>query len=224
MAVTRTLWCYDSLLFLGASAVAAALCAGSLRAHSVDDDGKSKVGDLQTTTAKADPANSQLRIIKGVVLDGDENAVSSAVAVGGIGGTGMSNHQVFTTDGERRFPWAIPAGGNLFRVFAHKPGTNLATWTRWLDADSKGNEIERTDRTDRNLQDGHLRLAVGGRVFGTSASSVEPSERRDEIWDILAPDHAHLLTESDARGEVEGAAIDGRLFTRRRRAQHPDVV
>ncbi len=126
-------------------------------------------GSLRSATAKAGASDSPSRTIKGVILDLDNNPASGVVVVIGLAGTGTSNHQVLTTDGEGRFSWPIPAGGVVASVYAHKPGRAIAN-SRWVDAGKTRDDIELHLReTDRApfaavLVDGDGKPIAGARV------------------------------------------------------------
>jgi hypothetical protein len=105
-----------------------------------------------------------------LIRDAGGEPAAGVTIVGGLSGSGTSNHRVVTTDKNGRFSWPIPPDGGLICLFAHKPGRVITTWMRWFDTERQGDDIElKLRKTDPDpftivLIDGQERPIVGAKV------------------------------------------------------------
>jgi hypothetical protein len=152
-----------------------------LHAHTTEAQERPRRGASEKAPANFGSAEHPKRAITGVILDGDDNPIPDALLVAGLDGTGTSNHTVFTTDREGRFSWPIPAGAISVVLYAHKPGYRPIAWPRWLEAKSKGDEIElrlhkvKSDPFVATVVDGEDTPIAGARVRVEMRASVQES-------------------------------------------------
>jgi hypothetical protein len=128
--------------------------------------------------------------------------------VGGLSGTGVSNHLVVATDKDGRFSWPIPTGGGLVSLYVHRPGYALSTWMRWFDTRTAGDDIEMqlrkapADPFLATLVDEDDRPIVGAKVrVEIQATSVEMKNQGGGISYATGYSYYH-------RSILEGSPLD----------------
>ena len=171
-------------------------------------------GDAERTTitarVKADPAVTATRQIEGVILDPDGKPAAGAVVVAGFAErrsrTTKSSRPTPTADSHGRFPM----GRSSVYFVAHKEGLAPAIWMRWLNAEMRGDHVERRLRKPEPfsaiLVDAAGHPVAGARVriemFAHSSSSQKDQHRSPNDHDrlLVRPPRGHKR--KPARGLV----------------------